>query len=276
MYLKNVEEQELGNFRTAPEGKYLFECIAATATISDKQNPMITTIWQIVDDAEFSGVEAREYFLTTDVKGAGFSKKKLAALLGDAVVNSEVEIPDEQLAERLLGMRAEAETVLEAVEKYVDKNNKKAGTVPATRMDAQGNTVQTMANKIRSFYAPAGQTQAAPIQQAPQAPQYAAPPQQAQQFVQPQQPQFVQPQAPQGFAPPGYAPPGYAPPTGQYAQPLPGQQIQGQQQQLAPNGGYALPPGAPQQWAGMQQPQQLQAAPGGQVAAPTTRRTKKG
>jgi hypothetical protein len=288
MYLKNVDEQELGQIRWAPEGRYSVRCVEATATASNSGNPMISTKWEIVG-GEHAGVQYFDYFLTTAVNGAGFAKKKLRALLGD-IVDSDVEIPDEQVAARLLGLETQADLGLKDAEKYKDKNNKGLGTVPVT-VTINGQTVQATYNEGRTYYTPTGRSQVgqtaqqAPTQALPpgmpagmpQPGQFAAAPVQAAPVYQqaPQaQPQFAQqgpvgfapPGAPQ-FAPPGFAPQGYAAPQGQYAVP---QGAPLQQPMQAPNGQFAQPGAAP--WM---QPQVQQAQP---EAGATTggKRGKKG
>ncbi len=263
MYLKDVDEAESG-FAWAPVGRYPMICTKADVGVSAAGNPKIATTWQIAEGHEHAGVTAFEHFLTRKCKGAGFSKKKLRGL--GINVDSEVEIPDEVLAQQLLGKQAFADL---STEPRMNKNPAThAYDVPAYTVGPNGQQIQAMQNRIEAFYLsnvdaqPGAVQQQLPSQPMMQAPQGYAPP--AQQFA-----------PPPGYgAPPGYAPQ-VAPPVAQtnaavappgYGQaPVAGQQYQGAPQG-APNGGapgYAQFPQGGAPWTQPQAPQAAQAEAGG-------------
>ncbi len=237
--------------------------IAAEPGLSTKGNSQIKISVQL----DASG-EALIDYLGTDgtVKGAGLSKAKLRAL--GINVDSDAEVPDEQIAAQLLGRK----TIVELEHENQEKKDEASNTwVPATHFDSvTGQTIQLKRARVKGFRAAnvGGMVPAAPAPQQYQAQQaqqaYAQAPQGFPQ--QAAQPPFAQQAAPA----PQYAPPAqqqYAPPQQAYAPPVQ------QAQQYAPPAQqqYAQPAPVPQAWAppaGAPQPQYAQAPQQAQQYAP--------
>jgi hypothetical protein len=213
------------------KGKHPAVISIAEATFSKKGASMIHLTLTL--EGASAGEQIEDWAITDgSAKGGGFGKAKLRGLGVD--VESDAEIPDEQLAQSLLGRRVFIE-----VDHEQQMNKDAAGNlVPTTHFDTNTNQTIPIMRAVAKGYSAfnVGTAQAPAPQQYAQAPQ--------QQFAQP--PQYAQ--APQQFAPQGYAPPGQ--PVPQFAQ----------APQYAPpqTQNYGPPPGqAPQQYAG-QPPQYAQ------------------
>jgi hypothetical protein len=223
------------------KGEYPSTVIAAEATFAKKTGASMIHIQTQIDGTS----ETVDDYLITDgtQKGAGIAKAKLRGLGVD--VNTDAEIPDEQIAASLIGRK----TIMVIDHEPSQRKNEAGEYVNATHYDPDtGKTIQLM-RAVAKGYRQASVVSAPPPAQFAQAPaQQFAPPQQpyaqapAQQFAPPQQ--YAPPA--QQFAPPAgaFVPPGYAQqpaPPQQYAPPLPPAQAPWQQQ--------AAPAPAPQQAA---------------------------
>lgn len=86
-----------------PAGTYKARITAAEAKASSAGNAMIAISGEIVEPAEHAGATFFDNILTDgEAKGAGFGKKKLRGLGFD--VDSDVEIPDEEIAQKVTGI----------------------------------------------------------------------------------------------------------------------------------------------------------------------------
>lgn len=201
-------------YQAPPPGRYNAECVLATAR--DEQGnplvskaksdgsggvPMIHLKWEIVDGPH-AGEQADDRILTDgNAKGAGYSKRKLRALGFD--VDSDIEIPDDQIATTLLGRRCVVEFGNENRE--VKENDSYVRGSKATAIDPKtGQTIFLMRLNIKDYVpAIAGAQQGAPqyaqpgqsVQQAPQQGYQAPAPFPQAQFAPAPQAQFT-PQAP--------------------------------------------------------------------------------
>lgn len=95
-------------FNTPPIGRYKARLTSVEPGMSSSGKPKLSISGEIIEPAEHAGAVFFDTIITDGTtKGAGFSKAKLRGLGID--VDSDVEIPDEELAARLTG-----------VETYVD------------------------------------------------------------------------------------------------------------------------------------------------------------
>lgn len=163
-------------------GRQPIKFIKAEAKESSKNNPMIS--WQIMlmnEDA--NGAICFGNWLTTDVKGAGFSRKQMEVILPMLGYDINNDTPsDEEIADKLLDLEAFADFKTEPIKDQDDK-----GRYSVTRKewdDAAGKEVVVRRLVLKNFYGhDAGGQQANPnpamnVGQAPNAaPQgYGAPP----------------------------------------------------------------------------------------------------
>lgn len=277
MDLRNTDPADTGSRPLPPATpKQPAKFLLAEATESSKGNPMIK--WQVqlmAEEAE--GYTCYGNFLTTDVKGAGFSKAHLVALAPALGLDLDRDtLDDNELADRLIGLECFVDIKYEVIKDQDPRTQKY--TVARMETNAAGKEVPAKRAVIKNFYSHAtgGQaTPSLPVAPAPQQGGYpVAPPQQPPQYAQPPaqhtqaQPQYQQPappqqgyqHAPQGTATPAQNQPQYAQPPAapqQYAQPV---------QNAAP---------APQQPAGGAVPPWMQQAPTQpQQAAPVATETQ--
>lgn len=278
MKLANANE----NYIVPPIGRYKAKIMASEATAAKSSGaPMIKITGEVREPAEYAGAQFFDNMITDEsFKGSGFGKKKLRGL--GVNVDSQVEIPDSQIAAQLLGLEVYVDLDHEQI---MDDDGTGNYTKPRFNME---NGKQVPANKLvpkgyythavqqapvsgglpqatqGGFQAPQGFQGAPQGFQQPQAPQFGAPqggwqqppqgfqqPQQVQQPV-PQQQQFQGPPQPQ-FGFPGV-------PQGQVPQP----QFQQPQQQFQPGPNGAQPP---QQLPWAQQPQQQPQQPQAEAGA---------
>jgi hypothetical protein len=240
MDLRTTKPTEAGSRPLPPlTPKQPAKFIIAEATESSKGNPMIK--WQVqllAEEAE--GYTCYGNFLTTDVKGAGFSKAHLTALAPALGINLDQDVLDDaELAERLTGLECFVDLKYEIIKDEDPRTGK--FTVPRMEVNAAGKEVPAKRAVIKAFYSHStgGQVTAGlPVSQAPQQqggyPPY--PTQQPQQPVAAQQQQFQQPPMQQQYT--------------QQPQNVPQQQFQQPVQPPASQGNAAVPP-----WM-QQQPQQ--------------------
>lgn len=186
-----------------PKGKHPAIVTLAEATFSKKGASMIHLT--VTLEGQYAGEQIEDWAITDGAaKGGGIGKAKLRGLGVD--VETDAEIPDEQLAQSLLGRKVFVEVDHEAQM----RKNEAGELVTATHFDSTTGQTVTLQRAIAKGYSTVnvGAIAQAPVQQyAPPQQQYAP-----QQF---QQPQF-QPQAqPQQYAPQAqYAPQQFAPPPG--------------------------------------------------------------
>lgn len=228
MKLNNANEA--GDFDVPPIGRYKAKCIASEATTSTAGNPMIKITGEVREPEEYAGAQFFDNLLTNEnSKGSGFGKKKLRGL--GINVDSEVEIPDEQIAADLL----DREFFVDLEHKQqMGKDAAGAWTVPQFKIGKNGKQEPKLNAVPKNYYSADLQVaQSAGQGQLPQPVQVQQPQQIQPQFVQPQQVQ-----APQGFPPPQgmQAPQGFQQPAG--AVPMPWAQ------QAAPQGQVVQQPQA--------------------------------
>ncbi len=284
MKLRNASE----NYVVPPIGRYKFKIVATEAANAKSSGaPMIKITGELREPAQFAGAQFFDNMITDDAfGGAGFGKKKLRGL--GINVDSEVEVPDAQIANQLLGL----EGWVDVDHEQINDKNPSSGAYDVPRFNME-NGQRVPANKLvpKGYYTHNVGAQPSAQAQAPQT------------FVPQAQPQLqgYAPQAqggfqgaPQGFAPPqgqfvpqGYAPQGptaqqgWAPPAdqGQFQQAPQGYAPQGN---LAPQGGFPGFPQAPNgsgpaqgglPWA--QPPQAQQAQPEAGAATGGGKRGKK-
>lgn len=99
MNLRDAEPADLSPRKLPALGLRPMKIILAEPAESSKGNPMIKVQVQLVSE-EDDGYIIYDNFLTTNVKGAGFSVAKLRGL----GIDTDEEISDEELAERLLNL----------------------------------------------------------------------------------------------------------------------------------------------------------------------------
>src|SRR5574342_249836 len=267
-------------FEAAPIARYRCRLVeTGTKNAANTNAPMVTWTGEIIE-GPYAGNQFFDNAITDqDFRGSGFGKKKLRGL-GVDVDTPNVEVPDQLVAQQLLGRTALVDLDQEPV---MDESVPGSGTYdkPRTTVNPKtGQQIPVMKNVGRNYYPdPAAQVvhQVPQLQPAPQQFAQAPQPQQAlqapQQFAPPQQAPQQMPQQ-QAYAPPGWpapgAPQGFAPPQAPQAQQFAPQAPQGWSPppqghpagQLPPQQQFAVPP-----WG-----QALQAPPDG--ATETKKRVK--
>jgi len=207
-----------------PKGRYPSKIVVANPGFSKAGESHIEITTEITTGPH-KGAQAYDYIGTDGTTKYGIGGKRKLRQLG-IDLNSDQEIPDQVVAQQLLGL----ELMVEYENEQAQSKDESGKLNPRFELDANGNKVAvqrlTVVGYIRAQGAPQGQ-------QLPQQPQQNLAPQQGgvpQGY--PQGPFPGAPQAPQGFAPPPGLPQawGGAP----------------QQGAPAPQGWGAPPNGAPQ------------------------------
>lgn len=227
--MKLKDQDESGDFVIPPIGRYPFKVIASEAKTSAIRNegtpdqkggsPMITITGEIRDE-NYAGAQFFDNMITDEsFKGAGHGKKKLRGL--GVNVDSEVEIPDEQIAADLLDHEGFVDIEHEPM---MGKDGNGQYAVPQFKL-VDGKSVPKVKLVAKAYYSAdlaVAQAAAGSTLPAPTAP-------------------TTQQAAPQG------APAGFPPPQGfpQPGQPVPMPWAQPGQQAGAPNGAPP-PPAGPQ------------------------------
>lgn len=192
MNLRDAEPVDLSPRKLPALGLRPMKIILAEAAESSKGNPMIKVQVQLTSE-EDDGYIIYDNFLTTNVKGAGFSVTKLRGL----GINTDEEIEDVELAERLLNLEGYVDVKHEPIKDEDPRTGKY--TIPRYEPDpvtGKNTLVKKAVAKGYSLHPTGGapQTASAP-QGAPPAP-------------------ASWPQAPQG----GFAPPAQRGPTSRQMQ----------------------------------------------------------
>lgn len=228
MNLRDVEPADLSPRKLPPIGLRPMKIILAEAAESSKGNPMIKVQVQLTSEDD-DGYIIYDNFLTTNVKGAGFTIPKLQGL----GINTDEEISDEELAERLLNLEGYVNVKHEPIKDEDPRTGK--WTIPRYEPDPVTGKNTLVKRAVAKGYSLSPNGDAAQTSSAPQG----APPAPTN-----------WPQAPQG----GYAPPTqHGPPPGQMqvqADAFPRPPVQ-----APPQPGAAVPPWM-QQGAGSPPPPQ--------------------
>lgn len=193
MNLRDVEPADLSPRKLPPIGLRPMKIILAEAAESSKGNSMIKVQVQLTSE-EDDGYIIYDNFLTANVKGASFAVAKLRGL----GINTDEEISDEELAERLLNLEGYVDVKHEPIKDEDPRTGRY--TIPRYEPDpvtGKNTLVKRAVAKGYSLSPSGGQAQAASTPAgAPPGPAY------WQQSAQNQQ---------GGFAPPTQAPAGPGP-----------------------------------------------------------------
>lgn len=196
-----------------PKGKHPAIVSLCEATFSKKGSSMLHLT--VTLEGQYAGEQVEDWAITDGTaKGGGIGKAKLRGLGVD--VETDAEIPDEQLAQQLLGRKIWVEIDHEPQM----RKNEAGELVPSTHFDSSSGQNVTLMRAIAKGYSTVnvGATAQTPVQQyAPPAQQFQSSPQQVAAFNQqfggfPQQAQMQQfnqqfaPQAQQFAAPQQFAP----------------------------------------------------------------------
>lgn len=146
MKLNNAKEF----FEAAPKGRYKVRLVSVTCENSKKTGASMLKLVAEIIEGEHQGKQVFDYAITVEewngekVKGAGMGKGKLRQL--GVNVDSDVEIPDDQIAAQLLNIECFAEL---DVEPAMQQDGKTPKTVfdPATQK-----TVPQMNNKVVAYF----------------------------------------------------------------------------------------------------------------------------